>query len=252
MNNLLSYSKMFVKKNASTILTVVGSAGVLTTAVLAVKATPKAMQLLENAKEEKQEELTLVEKVKVAGPAYIPAIVTGAATVACIFGANILNKRQQAAMASAYALLDNSYKAYRNKVMELYGDDADSKVKEELAKDNYNDTCVSVSEGKHLYYDSYSERYFEATPEQVLKAEYEVNKKIQMNDGLYLNDFYELVGLEPTDYGDYLGWSFQEMVECTWFSWWELSRQKVFLEDNLECTILGFNLDPNFDFENYY
>ena len=251
MNNLLSYSKMFVKKNASTILTVVGSAGVVATAVLAVKATPKAMRVLEEAKEEKQEDLTVLEKVQIAGPAYIPAIVTGVATVACIFGANILNQRQQAALMSAYALLDNSYKEYRAKVMELYGEDADANVKAEVAKDKYQKQCVVVSEGKHLYYDSYSERYFEATPEQIMKAEYAVNKKLQFNDCLFLNDFYELVGLEPTDYGNYLGWSLTELIECTWFSWWELSRQKVFLEDDLECTILNFSLDPNFDFENY-
>lgn len=252
MNNLLSYSKMFVKKNASTILTVVGSVGVVTTSVLAVKATPKAIKLLEEAKEEKKDELTLTEKVVVAGPAYIPAVVSGVATVACIFGANILNKRQQAAMASAYALLDNSYKAYRAKVTELYGEDADNKVKEEVAKDKYKEESISVSEGKQLYYDDYSGRYFEATTEQMLKAENTINRQMAETSGAFLNEWYELVGLERTDYGDYMGWSSCEMYDTCWTSWFDLYREKVIMDDGLQVTILRFVMDPTFDFENYY
>ena len=116
MNHLLHHSKLFFKRNSSTILTCVGALGVVTTSVLAVKATPKALALIEAAKEEKGEELTPVETVQVAGPVYIPAIVTGVSTIACIFGANALNKRQQAALMSAYALLDSSYKEYKAKV----------------------------------------------------------------------------------------------------------------------------------------
>ena len=79
MNNLLSYSKRFVKKNASTILTTIGGTGVVITSVMAVKAIPKALKMLEKAKEEKGEELTNFEIVKTAGLAYIPATVTGIA-----------------------------------------------------------------------------------------------------------------------------------------------------------------------------
>ena len=58
MNKLLNGSKLFVRKNASTILTCIGGAGVIATSVLAVRATPKALMLLENAKKEKGESLT--------------------------------------------------------------------------------------------------------------------------------------------------------------------------------------------------
>lgn len=61
MNNLLSYSKRFVKKNASTILTMIGGTGVVITSVMAVKTTPKALKMLEKAKEEKGEEITNFE-----------------------------------------------------------------------------------------------------------------------------------------------------------------------------------------------
>ena len=115
MNKWLYKSKVFLKKNGSTILTVAGGVGVVATSVMAVKATPKALYLLEQAKEEKGKELTKFEVVQVAGPVYIPSIIMGISTIACIFGANALNKRQQAALMSAYALLDNSYKEYYEK-----------------------------------------------------------------------------------------------------------------------------------------
>ena len=248
---MLGSSKLFLKRNASTILTVVGSAGVVATSILAVKATPKAVALLTTAEEEKGEELTKMEVVKIAGPAYIPAIVTGVSTIACICGANILNQRQQAALMSAYALLDNSYKDYKNKVIELYGEGADDKIREELAKDVYKESDVEPMDNTNLYYDEYSERYFNATAEQVLRAEYEINKRIMETSGVYLNEFYELAGLEPTDYGDYMGWSFCEMVETAWMNWLDFHHKKVVMDDGLEVTIISFNFEPTFDFENY-
>lgn len=107
MKGLLKYSKVFFKRNASTILTCAGGAGVVATSVMAVKATPKVLRILDQAKEEKNDKLTKFEIVKMAGPVYIPTFLVGAGTLACIFGANILNKRQQAALISAYALLEN-------------------------------------------------------------------------------------------------------------------------------------------------
>lgn len=251
MNNLLNSSKLFLKRNASTILTGVGSAGVIATSVLAVKATPKALTLLEEAKEEKGEDLTKLEAVSVAGPAYIPAIIVGASTIACIVGANILNTRKQAALMSAYALLDSSYKEYRNKVNELYGEDADKTVKAEIAKDKYENEKYPLEDNKNLYYDNYSERYFEATAETILKAENYINKRLSECHGAYLNEFYEHVGLETTDYGDYMGWSSEEMYETTWSSWLDFDHHKVIMDDGLECTIISFSMDPTFDFENY-
>ena len=67
-------ANLFLKRNGSIILTVLGGAGVVATAVTAVKATPKAIKLIEVYEEQKGENLTTLEKVKVAGPNYSPAI----------------------------------------------------------------------------------------------------------------------------------------------------------------------------------
>lgn len=130
---------MIKRSHVSTLLTCIGAIGVVATSVMAVKATPKATKLLEASEKEKGEKLTKMEIVKIAGPAYIPAVVVGISTIACIFGANILTKHSQASMASAYALLDRSYKEYRNKVNALYGDEADDKVRTEVANDYYEE-----------------------------------------------------------------------------------------------------------------
>lgn len=251
MNKLLTNSKHFLNRNASTILTCVGGAGVVATSIMAVKATPKALKLLEKAEEEKGENLTKFEVVKVAGPAYIPAIVTGVSTIACIFGANALNKRQQAALMSAYALVDNSYKEYKAKVKDIYGDEADVRVKEELAKDKYEEADISVEAGKQLFYDDFSQRYFEATTEDVIRAEYNFNRRMSEFNGCYLNEFYEMLNIPPVDYGKYLGWSSSEVYDMTWSTWVDFHHEKVVMDDGLECTIITPSIDPTFGFEDY-
>jgi hypothetical protein len=251
MNKLLNASKMFVKKNGSTILTCVGSAGVVATSVMAVKATPKAMMLLDDARKEKGDDLTKFEKVMVAGPAYIPAVVVGVSTIACIFGANILNQRQQAALMSAYALLDSSYKEYKSKVVDLYGEEADSRVREEIAKDKYTGDDKPTDNDNVLFYDEFSGRYFESTTTKVLKAEYEINKKISGWGGAYLNDFYHALGLDPTEYGDHLGWSASGLYEMYWEQWLDFNHEKFMLDDGLEGYIITFAQEPIPGFEDY-
>lgn len=249
MNNLLRSTQGFIKRNGSTILTYVGSAGVVATAVTAVKATPKAWTRLELAKEEKGEDLTTLEVVKVAGPAYIPSILVGMSTIACIFGANILNKRQQAALMSAYALLDNSYKDYKKKVKDLYGEESHQEVVSEIAKDKYED--IEPQDGKELFYDEFSGRYFHAHRNALREAEYQLNKDLQMDGNIYLNEYFDILGLEQTDYGDYLGWSLYQITDMYWCSWLEFECQKVVLDDGLECYVISMPYEPIPDFYAY-
>lgn len=243
MNKLLNTLKMFVKKNGPTILTCIGSIGVVVTSVMAIKATPKAIVLLEDARAEKGDDLTKFEKVMVAGPTYIPTIIVGASTIACVFGANILNQRQQAALMSAYALLDSTYKEYQSKVVDLYSEEADSRVKKEIAKDKYlgDDKLI---DNDALFYDEFSGRYFESTNAKVLKAEYKTNKKISDHGGACLNDFYCALGLEPTKYGDRLGWSVNDLSL-------DFRHEKFILDDGLEGCIITFVQEPILGFEDY-
>jgi hypothetical protein len=244
MNGLLNKSRVFVKRNSATILTCVGAVGVIATTVTAVKATPKAMLLLEKAKEEKGEELTKVETVKIAAPVYIPTVVLGVSTLACIFGANILSKKGQASLMSAYALADTSYKDYRKKVDELYGKEAGAQVRAELAKDAYNEKPIQVEDGKRLYYDIYSMQYFESTPFEVQKAEYELNKSLMIDDAAYVNDWYQHLGVDLLEHGYDFGWSTGSNMDNYWQTWIDFNHEKVVMDDGLECIVISFAQEP--------
>lgn len=251
MNKVVNQSKRFLNRNASTILTCLGGAGVIATSVMAVKATPKALKLLETAEKEKGKKLTSFEVIRTVGPAYIPAIITGVSTIACIFGANTLNKRSQASLMSAYALLDNSYKDYKKKVVELYGEEADREIKSSIAKDKYEETDIEVSDDKKLFFDFYSGRYFESTDEAVRKAEYDLNRELSVMSYASLNDFYDLLKIEKIDGGDDLGWSAAKNFEYYWQSWIDFAHEKAVMDDGLECCIIHIQSEPTYGYEDY-
>jgi hypothetical protein len=250
---------LFLKRNSSTILTCLGAVGVVATAVSAVKATPKAMLMLENARDEKGDGLTKLEAVQVAAPAYIPSIAIGASTIACIFGANTLNKQQQAALTSAYALLNTSYKEYKTKLKELYGEEADIKIQDAIIKEKCKDTevhapgVVSLSRAgdKVLFYEEHRGTYFEATIEAVQNAEYHFNRNFAMRGYATLNEFYEFLGLENTESGDVLGWSSWKLLESYDSCWIDFNHRLVEMEDGLQCYVIEMPVPPEADFEEY-
>lgn len=244
----------FLRRNSSTILTCVGAFGVVATAVMAVKATPKALTLIDEAEEKKGEKLTKLEVVKVTGKVYIPTAITGVATIACIFSSNIINKRQQATLMSAYALLNSSYKEYKQKVDELYGEEAGKNVRAEIAKDKYTGDVKTTDDGKELFYDFYSGQYFEATLEKVRWAEYEANRALIVYGAVGLNEFYDFLGLEPLPEYENIGWSSPMIEEMYWHPWIEFEHEPVVIDEDtdenagLECTIIHMPLDPFVDY----
>lgn len=251
-------TKLFWKRHASTILTVAGGVGVILTTVSAVKATPKALESLEEAKEQKGEELTSVEKIKIAGPKYIPTILIGTGTIACIFGANILNKRHQAALIGAYTLVDSSFKEYKQKLKELYGEETHNNVIDAIAIEKvdrdwavsgsyFGQSCDLTNEeacGEPvLFYEENSGRYFESTIEQVISAQYHLNRNYALRGYSYLNEYYEFLGLETTDYGSVMGWAPTDEGEY----WIEFNTRKTVLDDGLEVYILETPFEPTYE-----
>lgn len=254
--------KAFIKRNASTILTCLGGIGVVATAVTTAKATPKVMNLLEEAKNDKGEELTRTEKFKIATPEYIPSILIGAGTIACIFGANVLNKRHQAALVGAYTLIDSSFKEYKQKLKELYGQETHNEIVNAIAIEKVDpdwaihgsymasDCDLTKEEAcgePVLFYEEYGNRYFETTIEQVISAEYHLNRNYALRGYSYLNELYDFLGIEPTDYGSVLGWAPNDND----MFWVEFNHRKVVMDDGLECYILEMPFEPTYDFLEY-
>ena len=254
LGKLFSQSKQCINKNSTTILACIGAIGVIATTVTAVKATPKAMELLNKAESEKGEELTKMEVIATAGPAYIPSLVIGASTIACIFGINVLNKRQQASLVSAYALADSTYKEYRGKVKELLGEETDNRIRDAIAKDKRDEEVTGYVPGlgslplsgeKLLFYDEYRKSYFEATMQEVLNAEYHLNRNFTMRGNASLNEFYSFLGLEPTDFGEVLGWDSWKLMEEYDATWIDFDhRLTTVSDDGLECYFIEMVFPP--------
>ena len=102
--------KSNVSKHSPEILTGIGIAGMISTTILAVKATPRALDLIAKAEDEKFDnghgsKLTNIEVVKVAWKPYIPATITGTVSIACLIGASSVNARRNAALYSATSYL---------------------------------------------------------------------------------------------------------------------------------------------------
>lgn len=251
----------FLEKHSSTILTVVGAVGVVATAVTAVQATPKALALIEQAGYEKGSEenpcmdmeytpLTPVEMVQAAWKPYVPSVLIGAATIVCLFGANGLNKRQQAALAGAYIFLDQSYKKYKDKVNELFGEDTDTWVRSEIVKDKAKEEDISApkSDETLLFYEEHYGKFFERTMLEVQDAEYQLNRKLVIDGEVTLNDFFEFLGLNAKEIGDILGWSVETICDSNHPAWIDFEHELVTMDDGMECRIITMVDQPVKDF----
>ncbi len=239
----------FLRKASPTILTGLGVIGVVGTAVLSVRATPKALTLIKVKKDElKTDKLTPQELVEATWKCYIPSALVGVSTIACIIGIGVLDRRNQAALTSAYAMLNESYKQYRQAAKKVYGEDADNKIHAEMAKDAqvasydwgyqvYNMDMDPESE-QVLFYDLTSKKYFTTTMAAVLNAQYHVNRNLAIRGDCSLNEYLSFLGVEGIDKGDEMGWEISYMVEEMDCYWLDFDNQKTTLEDGLECIVI--------------
>ena len=208
--------QLSLHKHSPEILTGIGIAGMISTTVLAVKATPKALQLIDEAKKvEHKDKLTPIETVKIAWKPYIPAMVTGVASVTCLVGASSVSLKRNAALTAAYKLSETALTEYREKVVETIGEKKEKVVREKIAEDRLATNPVEkgsiymTDKGHTLCFEPLSARYFYSDIDKIKGAINNLNEKM-LNDPfgyLSLNDLYDELGLESTSQGDSLGWN---------------------------------------------
>lgn len=238
-----------LRRLSPTILTAFGIVGVVGTTVMAVRATPKALRLIKAKKDELDtDELTPAELIQATWRCYIPSVLVGVSTITCIIGIGVMDRRNQAALTSAYAMLNESYKQYRQAAKRVYGEDADSKIHAEMAKDAmvadncwgyqvYNMDMDPESE-QLLFYDLASKKYFNTTMAAVLNAQYHVNRNLAIRGDCSLNEYLSFLGVEGIDGGDRIGWDISYMVEEMDSYWLDFDNHKTTLEDGLECIVI--------------
>ena len=244
--------RKFASKRSPEILTGIGIAGMITTTILAVRATPKALKLIEEQKEEESvDELSSFEVVKVAWKPYIPAMVTCIASTACLIGASSVNTKRNAALATAYKLSETALSEYRDKVVETIGEKKERIIRDKVAEERVKKNPVSKNEvivtgnGKTLCFDPISGRYFMCSIETIKKAENTLNKQMLHDISGYvsLNEFYDELGLDHTSIGNDLGWNTNQLIDI------DFSSQ---LNDNGEpSVVLDYLVAPKCDYYNF-
>lgn len=263
--NFMKGIKSVMGKHSPEILTGIGIAGMITTTVLAVKATPKALRLIEEAEDKKLEKqitddvkpserdnkLTAIETVKTTWKPYIPAVVTGTVSIACLIGASSVNAKRNAALATAYQLSSTALSEYKEKVIETIGEKKEKTVREKVAQKKVDDHPVSQSQvivtgdGDVTFLEPVSMRYFTSDIERVRKVINDINYRMVtgMEGYISLSDFYDEIGLPHTSQSDDIGWNMYRdgQIETTFLPTTD--------DKGKPCLMLDFIVSPRYEYE---
>ena len=254
-------------KHSPEILTGVGIAGMITTAVLAVKATPKALMLIDSKKQEifdeldpsevpgnntnyKDLQLKPIEVVKVAWKPYIPAAVTCVASVTCLIGASSVNAKRNAALATAYELSKTALADYKEKVVETVGEKKEEIIREKVAQKKVDENPPTKSEviitgsGDVLFLEPVSMRYFKSDIENIRKIINDLNYRLTagMEEYISLSELYDEIGLSHTAQSDDIGWNIYRDGQIN------IDFPATKTEKGEPCLMLEYNVEPRYDY----
>lgn len=237
-----------IRQKSPELLAGIGIAGMLATVVLAVKATPKAVRIIDKMKEEQNDPPKKTEIVKATWKCYIPAAVSGSISLVCLFASLVLNSKRSAALAAAYALSETARKEYAEKVTEIVGEKTEKEITDSIAKDKMEKAPVSKQEvyitehGNTLCYDSLSGRYFRSDMEKIRSATNELNSRMMRENYISLNEFYYEIGLSGIEIGGWLGWN----ISTTGLI--DLSFSSQITDDGSPCLVISHHNPPEYDY----
>lgn len=220
-----------------------GLAGMLTSTVLAVKATPKALDILE----QEDRELSKVDKVKLTWKCYAPAAIGYCASAACIIGANSVNSKRNAVLAGAYKISEAALLEYRDKVTEVLGEEKEKEIRDSIAEDRVKKTerkgeVIVAGKGDTLCYDMHSGRYFKSNMDEIKRKLNEINYKLMQDNILSVNDFYDQIGLDPINTGYDFGWLVDDGLIQLYFT-------SILTEDGQPCLAVHFDNMPRMGYD---
>lgn len=242
-----------LRKHSPELLIAAGVVGTVVSTVLACKATTKLSTILDESKsnietihkcendkemeerysqEDAKKDLAIVyiqTGVKIA-KLYAPAVVLGTISIAGIVASNNILRKRNVALAAAYATVDKSFKEYRSRVVERFGDDVDKELRynikakkiEEMIKDpesgkeKKSKTTVNVAAPT---VDDYA-RFFDKTCRHyeenmnynlmLLRSQQQLaNDKLVADGFLFLSDVYDMLGITRTKMSQSVGWIYK-------------------------------------------
>lgn len=253
VNGVASKTVMKLKKHSPEILVVAGIAGTVVSAVLACKATTKVAEILDETKgtlgtihegmetgaingqeytteDGKKDSVVVYAQtgMKLA-KLYAPAIILGTLSITSILASNNILRKRNVALGAAYAAIDKSFKEYRGRVIERFGEQVDTELKYGIKAKKFEEIEVDPETGKEkkvkktvmvadpnlqsdyaVYFDSKSRNY-ETNPDynrMFLKAQQAfANDKLQTRGHLFLNEVLDDLDLPRTPAGQIVGWT---------------------------------------------
>lgn len=253
VNGVASKTVMKLKKHSPEILVMAGIAGTVVSAVLACKATTKVAEILDETKgtldtihegmetgaingqeyttEDGKKDTVVVYAqtgMKLA-KLYAPAIILGTLSITSILASNNILRKRNVALGAAYAAIDKSFKEYRGRVIERFGEQVDTELKYGIKAKKFEEIEVDPETGKEkkvkktvmvadpnlqsdyaVYFDSKSRNY-ETNPDynrMFLKAQQAfANDKLQTRGHLFLNEVLDDLDLPRTHAGQIVGWT---------------------------------------------
>ena len=250
----MKISSMFdnVKKSMSEhspeILLGIGIAGMLSSTVMAVKATPKALMLIEDEEDILNRDLTKKEIIQVAWKPYIPAAIGFTVSAACLIGGNTVNAKRNTMLATAYHISERALAEYADKVVEVVGEEKEREIRDAVSRDRMksdpvsNQEVVLTGKGEVLCYDSISGRYFKSDMNELQKAENVFNKNLLSENYCPLNDFYDELGLDPIEVGDYVGWNINDGLMELYFT-------TQFADNGEPCLVVNYITEPKHGYD---
>ena len=286
-----------LKKHSPEILIVTGVVGTVASAVLACKASTKVTGVIDDTKQKldaikqceanpetlpepyskedarKDRVIVYAHAAKDLGKLYGPALTLGAASIACIFASNNILRKRSAAIAAAYATVDSSFRDYRKRVVDRFGEELDKELRFNIKPEEVQETVVD-EDGKEktvtktVYkaeIDKTSDyaRFYDdgctgwtKNPEfnlMFLKRQQDfANELLQAKGYLFLNDVYELLGIPKSVAGQHVGWVYSMKKDHKGdnyvdFGLSNTNRRDVrdFVNGYERVVLLDFNVDGN-------
>jgi len=209
--------------------------------------------------------LTAMEKVKIAAPIYLPAVLTGAGTLACFWGAQIFNVKKQAALVAAYGALAMQFDQYREAIKAEYGEEADKKALEvsRMEVKRLRDEIQKLKDenGPFLYeFSALPGVIFEAKPSQVSNALMHFNRNMTLRGFNSLRELFEFSGIPEScydkDLAEQYGWQEYENevdygARYVDFSYEQVKNQYGRTVNIIRTYVPPYELDVDYGFEGH-
>lgn len=269
--HLAKKASAIVNKNSPTILAALAIAGVGGVIVATVKATPKALKLLEE-KDKKMEELkaeyessseeemtdeayakqkrtVIIDTGLQLAKVYAPVVIIAGVTIVSIVCANKINLKRLATVTSLYSVSEKTLKEYKQKTLETVGKtkeaEIEGKVHDDLLSQNPLDrsNVIVTGSGETLCYDIMSGRYFKSDIEHIRKRMNDFNYALNHDYALSLNDFYEMLGLDTIGLAEDIGWNTAEPMEIRFDS--------RLASNGSPCLVLDYSAKPIWNYRDF-